>query len=130
MFEKRLIVEDICYVMRFKDNNEFELFIDCRESKSPQLYEYDPFEKWDEPGKEISYEKINSSSVFKIKKFAMEFVEKTLKKQKPYYFCFAALHPETTNLYKRIAEKISKSFSYSLQINNKSFSFHRLDYFS
>lgn len=126
MFEKRLIVEDICYVMRFKDNNEFELFIDCRESKSLHLYEYDPFEKWDEPLSEISHERINSSSIFKVKKFAMECIESALKKENPYYFSFSAIHPETIDLYKKIAGKISKFFHYSYHQSENSFTFYRL----
>jgi hypothetical protein len=127
MFEKRLFIENICYVMRFKDNNEFELFIDRHESTSHQLYEYDPFEKWDDPKKEISYEKINSRSVFKIKKFALEFIEATLRKENPYYFSFSAINPGTMGLYKKIAERISNSYSYSVQFTKKSFHFNRLN---
>jgi hypothetical protein len=124
MFEKRLFVEDICYVMRFKDNNEFELFIDFLESKSDQLYRYDPFEKWDEPRTEISHERINSRSIFRVKKFAMEFIESALKKENPYYFSFSAIHPETIKVYKKLAEKISKSFHYSYYQLESSFTFY------
>lgn len=126
MFEKRLIVENICYVMRFKDNNEFELFIDCRESKSHQLYEYDPFERWDEPPAEVRFQRIDSRSVFKVKKFALGFIESTLKKENPYYFSFSAIHPETIDLYKKIAGKISKFFHYSYHQSENSFNFYRL----
>jgi hypothetical protein len=81
------------------------------------VVEYDPFGPFhDELPERISLRspQTATSSIFKVKREVMRFIDHALRKYKPYYFTFTANEHAKISLYRRIAERIARSHGFTL----------------
>ena len=112
-------VDGFHYITQFK-NSEFFFYIDTL--KSHRLaYEMTKIERglWDDPPERVimtsdltNTSKSEVHNVFKVKHEVLAFIEASLSRYRPYYFCFRTLEPAKLAVYDRIATRLAKRYGY------------------
>ena len=106
-------VDGIYYVAEF-NNHEFSFYVDLEMTKKI-IVPYDPFDKPGTTPQRKHFGRVDTKSIFEVKKNITDFVEDVIKSKNLYYFEFAAVDSQKARIYKRIAESINKNSKYFVE---------------
>lgn len=130
MFEKEFKVDDIVYVVKYNDNNEFSLYVDgLKSTKKTSNYVADEFASFDDDGpvEKVFYMSnlVKTKNPMKVYANVVSFVNSVVSKKKPYFFTYTANEKKKMHVYNALAEKFAVKYGYTLVVEGKQFMFYK-----